>query len=68
MLEMTKNRRPDDEASYHRLVKTTPNPNATKKSNGELGPLPELTFAEDVGLGEADMVAADEEEAILDEI
>jgi hypothetical protein len=26
--------------AYHRLVKTTPKPNATKKSSGELGPFP----------------------------
>ena len=65
---MTGHRMPDDEGSYHRLVKTTPKPNATKKRSGELGPLPELTFAEDVALGEADMVGADAVEDILDEI
>lgn len=26
--------------AYHRFVKTTPKPNATKKRSGELGPLP----------------------------
>jgi hypothetical protein len=30
-------------AAYHKFVNTTPNPNATKKSRGELvGPLDEL--------------------------
>ena len=29
-----------DGKAYHRLVKTTPKPRATKNSNGELGPLP----------------------------
>ena len=67
---MAKGSRPDDEASHHRLVKTTPKPRATKNSSGELGPLPEFTFgfAVEVGLGVADIVGADEAEAILDEI
>src|SRR3954453_16797522 len=49
---------------YHRFVKTTPKPNATKKSNGELvGPLPpggvppllagcKTPVEEDIGVGE----------------
>lgn len=28
--------------AYHKFVKTTPKPKATKKSKGELGPLPLL--------------------------
>lgn len=39
---------------YHKLVKTTPNPNATKKSNGELvgpGLPPPPAGAEDVAAG-----------------
>lgn len=52
--------------TYHRFVNTTPNPKATKKSNGELvGPLvllpPELVVgpggADDVEVGD-DMVRA----------
>ena len=31
------------DCTHHRLVKTTPNPRATKKSRGELGPLPPLS-------------------------
>ena len=39
--------------TYHKFVKTTPKPSATKKSKGELvgPPLPELT-ADDVAAGE----------------
>lgn len=32
--------------AYHRFVKTTPKPKATKKSNGELEPLPLLLLLE----------------------
>lgn len=43
--------------TYHRLVKTTPKPNATKKSNGELvGPPPPLPPELVVGPGGADVV------------
>lgn len=44
------------EQAYHRLVKTTPNPNATKKSNGELvgpPPPPPPLGADDVAAGGA---------------
>jgi hypothetical protein len=48
--------------TYHKIVKTTPNPRATKKSKGELvGPLPELLFVgEGLGMDEGgeDMVAS----------
>ena len=46
--------------TYHRLVNTTPNPKATKKSNGELvGPLPLLPPELVVGSGGAADVAED---------
>ena len=48
--------------TYHKFVKTTPNPRATKKSKGELvGPLLELLFVgEGLGMDEGgeDMVAS----------
>jgi len=52
--------------TYHKFVKTTPNPRATKKSKGELvGPLLELfSVGEGLGMGEdgevgcEDMVAS----------
>lgn len=43
-----------NEITHHKLVKTTPNPKATKKRSGELGPLPELPelpVAEGGGVG-----------------
>ncbi len=46
--------------TYHKLVNTTPNPKATKKSNGELvGPLPLLPPELVVGSGGAADVAED---------
>ena len=40
--------------SYHRLVKTTPKPSATKKSKGELvGPPPPELGGDDVAAGGA---------------
>ncbi len=42
------------EVTYHKLVNTTPNPNATKNSRGELvGPLPPPPPPPEVGDGEA---------------
>lgn len=42
----------------HRLVKTTPKPSATKKSKGELGPLPlPRLVSEGDAVGEAVSVA-----------
>jgi hypothetical protein len=49
-------------------VKTTPNPKATKKSSGELGPFPPLFDALLVALAEADNVADAVEVAILAEM
>lgn len=63
-LEMIRARTPDAEA-HHKLVKTTPNPRATKKSSGELGPLLPLE-GEPVDEGVADVDADDVEVAILD--
>ncbi len=42
--------------TYHRLVKTTPNPKATKKSKGELVGPPPLPLGLVVGPGGADDV------------
>lgn len=48
--------------TYHRLVNTTPNPKATKKSNGELvGPVPLLPPELVVGPGGADDVEVAED-------
>jgi hypothetical protein len=43
-----------ESSAHHKLVKTTPNPKATKKSSGELGPFPELP---ELPVGEAGGVA-----------
>jgi hypothetical protein len=49
-------------SAYHRLVKTTPKPNATKKSSGELvGPLLSLLLLSlwvGEGVGEEELVVA----------
>lgn len=50
--------------TYHRLVKTTPNPKATKKSKGELvGPPPPPPEADVVGPGGPDEVAVGDDMA-----
>lgn len=57
--------------TYHRFVKTTPKPSATKKSNGELvGPPPPVLGAAEVAAGGGieefeGVVAVDAEVAIL---
>jgi len=47
-------------SSYHKLVKTTPKPSATKKSNGELCELLEVS----VGLGVGDGIVGDADEEL----
>ena len=49
--------------TYHKFVKTTPNPRATKKSKGELvGPLLELLFVgEGLGMDEGGEVGGGED-------
>jgi hypothetical protein len=45
--------------TYQRLVKTTPNPSATKKSNGELVLVAELGLPVFVGAGVGEVVGDD---------
>ncbi len=63
---MIKSAMPDK--AHHRLVKTTPNPRATKKSSGEDGLLPEPEPGLPVGLAVGDAVEVEMEEAILDKL
>jgi hypothetical protein len=50
--------------THHKLVKTTPNPSATKNNKGELGPEPPPLLGVEVGEDAAEEVVAD----ILDEM
>lgn len=49
--------------AHHKLVKTTPKPRATKKSSGELGPLPPLSPVA-VGLEPEDVGEEDKTELV----
>ena len=52
--------------AYHKFVKTTPKPSATKKSSGELDPLSPRSFVGDgVALFVPDKVGIDEVEVMF---
>jgi hypothetical protein len=51
--------------AYQRLVKTTPKPRATKKSSGELDPLPPLLLFESGGVPLAEPGAGEVVGAVL---
>lgn len=53
---------PKSQTTYHKFVKTTPNPNATKNNNGELvGPPPPPPPPDGVAVGEGEGTTCGEE-------
>ena len=59
-----------DEYAYHRFVKTTPKPKATKKSSGELvgPPPPPPPVADVVAAGTGVVVVASEDTGVVGDI